>query len=247
LFAGSGAGYFVDLASNLPVHHSNTRALERDLGWSGLCIEPNPRLTIGLAAQRTCVVVNAVVAQTGQGVVWRESAQAHWASGIVADGAAGAELSGDASAVTTVREAVSLVDILDANRAPRRISYLSLDVEGADEQVLASFNFSRYVFQAMTVERPSVSLKRRLQRNGYVYVLEHGRHGDELWAHESIPGGVSRAIRLAKACWRRWMAAPRHRQSGGYADDGMADAELVAAAGDTEPACPMPPTWRARR
>ena len=37
------SGFFVDLATNHPVRISNTRALERDFGWSGLCIEANPR------------------------------------------------------------------------------------------------------------------------------------------------------------------------------------------------------------
>ena len=37
------SGFFVDLAANHPVRISNTRALERDHGWSGLCIEANPR------------------------------------------------------------------------------------------------------------------------------------------------------------------------------------------------------------
>ena len=36
-------GFFVDLAANHPVRISNTRALEREHGWSGLCIEANPR------------------------------------------------------------------------------------------------------------------------------------------------------------------------------------------------------------
>ena len=36
-------GYFIDLAASEPLMHSNTRALERDFGWNGICIEANPR------------------------------------------------------------------------------------------------------------------------------------------------------------------------------------------------------------
>ena len=32
-------GFFIDLASNEPLHLSNTRTLERDLGWQGVCID----------------------------------------------------------------------------------------------------------------------------------------------------------------------------------------------------------------
>ena len=35
---------FVDLAANQPIRYSNSRSLERDLGWQGLCVEPNPEL-----------------------------------------------------------------------------------------------------------------------------------------------------------------------------------------------------------
>ena len=248
LFAGNGAGYFVDLAANRPVHHSNTRALERDFGWRGLCIEPNPRLTLDLAAQRTCVVVNAVVSQTGRGILWRESARKHWASSIVEKGAGDAVEGDDANSVTFMREAVSLIDILDANSAPRHISYLSLDVEGAEDQVLTGFNFSRYVFLAITLERPSVALKRRLNLNNYVYIFEHGNHGDELWAHRTIPGGTGRAKRVAQACWRRWMASPKHKLAGGYIyDEGTPDTDIASAAGHTEPACRHVFRWMSKR
>ena len=37
-------GFFVDLAANEPVCLSNTRALERDYGWEGICIDANPDL-----------------------------------------------------------------------------------------------------------------------------------------------------------------------------------------------------------
>ena len=34
-------GFFIDLAANEPILHSNTRALERDYGWRGICIDGN--------------------------------------------------------------------------------------------------------------------------------------------------------------------------------------------------------------
>ena len=47
-------GYFIDLAANDAVKLSNTRALERDYGWSRICIEPNPRYHDRHQAVRTC-------------------------------------------------------------------------------------------------------------------------------------------------------------------------------------------------
>ena len=54
LLQGKTSGFFVDLAANDALHLSNTRALERDFGWRGLCIEGNPLLTTRLAQVRDC-------------------------------------------------------------------------------------------------------------------------------------------------------------------------------------------------
>ena len=49
LLRSKRGGFFLDLAANEPVVLSNTRSLERDLGWKGVCIEANPFYWQGLA------------------------------------------------------------------------------------------------------------------------------------------------------------------------------------------------------
>lgn len=49
-------GFFIDLAARHPLETSNTRALERNLGWSGLCIEANERYWDKLATLRNYTV-----------------------------------------------------------------------------------------------------------------------------------------------------------------------------------------------
>ena len=55
-------GYFVDLAAHHAVYHSNTYALEQELLWRGLCIEPVEEYWPGFDA-RNCSLVKAVVGQ----------------------------------------------------------------------------------------------------------------------------------------------------------------------------------------
>ena len=55
--------YFIDLASSGGWTHSNTKALERDWGWRGLCIEANSAFWPSLINRRTCEVVGAAVAE----------------------------------------------------------------------------------------------------------------------------------------------------------------------------------------
>lgn len=56
-------GTFVDLAANHWQIFSNTLSLERDHGWTGLCIEPNSNYHLGLLQNRTCDIVAAFVAK----------------------------------------------------------------------------------------------------------------------------------------------------------------------------------------
>lgn len=50
--------------------------------------------------------------------------------------------------VDTRRQVVSLAELLREHAAPRVIGYLSLDVEGHEEAVLADFDFRSYTFLA---------------------------------------------------------------------------------------------------
>lgn len=57
-------GYFIDLAANDAIVLSNSRALERDYDWNGLCIEPNPVYHPALLEHRNCTVVGAAVSDS---------------------------------------------------------------------------------------------------------------------------------------------------------------------------------------
>lgn len=66
-------GFFVDLAANEPFMNSNTRALERDLAWRGICVDAAAGLLEQLRRLRSCTVVDAIVSNaTGDEVSFRE-------------------------------------------------------------------------------------------------------------------------------------------------------------------------------
>ena len=56
----------------------------------------------------------------------------------------------------------TLEKILDENNAPEVIDYFSLDVEGAETEILRNFNFNKYTFLCLTVERPTPELNNLL-------------------------------------------------------------------------------------
>ena len=166
--ASQQAPYFVELGAHHPISGSNTRALERDYGWRGLCIEANPRLHGPLLAHRACTVIAAAVSDTEQ------------SASLVEAGAATQVRKGGSAAYGQI-ETVQFSRILRQFEVPRNISYLSLDVEGHEEQVMRSFPFQTFRMRLLTVERPPESLRSKLRSEGYAHACNHGLYGDELW------------------------------------------------------------------
>eukprot|EP00900_Chrysochromulina_parva_P017972 jgi/Chrpa1/26176/Chrysochromulina_OHIO_Genome00001159-RA len=211
-------GFFIDLASNEPIHLSNTRTLERDLGWNGVCIDANAELLQKSIKYRTCRCVQAVVTdQSGDTVSF--TTPVHARSTAMSNSAIDTR-SGFGSVVGLLqvdpthptpgklgsnragwREqqlvTVALQDLLRYVNAPSVIDYLSLDVEGAEESVLGpNFPFAQFTFLSLTVERPSSTLRERLRAHSYLFVGEHGCYGDQLWVHASFASQAERVLQL---------------------------------------------------
>lgn len=174
-------GFFVDLAANHWIELSNSFALEHYYHWKGICIEPNPEYLGGLLTNRKCsVFVNPVgdgfkkISFEARGVnsgisgVMDQSTQEHKLDQVIT--------------LTTV----PLQKILDYIRAPPIIHFFSLDVEGSEVSVLKSFDFSKYTFLVITIERPTLEVHHLLTKQGYIFIRQLGNFGECLYFHHSI-------------------------------------------------------------
>jgi Methyltransferase FkbM domain len=178
LFREKKDGYFLDLASNDAVLHSNTYGLERNYGWTGICVEAGPKFWLGLA-HRTCHVVGALIGKDREDVqyVFRD---VPGFSGIVGpDFDNKVAQRGRAEA----RRTVTLEEVFARFEAPRVIDYFSFDVEGAEDLVLQPSVLVQYRFNVLTIERPKQVLKDLLVANDYVFLKEISNFGETLWAH----------------------------------------------------------------
>ena len=194
-----GAPYFVDLAANHAIHLSNSRALERDHGWGGLCIEGNDRLVFELLRHRTCTVVTALAG--GATAEVPVSFDVNTDDGYSRVGAAHhGHRSTDA---TGSAYTVPLANILRQAGAPNVIHYLSL---GSEEAVLQGLLHGvEFTFLAITIERPNAKAQHWLLERNYTHALDHGWFGDQLWLHPDIPNGVAAATALSKAHAHGWV------------------------------------------
>ena len=85
------------------------------------------------------------------------------------------------SKVTFGAFAKTLTSILDECRAPTIIDFLSLDVEGAELDVLKGLDFNKYIFKYIVVESRNITrLESYLRKKNY-YLLEKLTHHDYLF------------------------------------------------------------------
>ena len=83
------------------------------------------------------------------------------------------------------RYTAPISEVLERYQVPKKIDYLSLDVEGSEYEIMKDFPFSDYQIQIMTVERPSKQLKALLESKGYIHLKQLAWWGETLWAHSS--------------------------------------------------------------
>jgi FkbM family methyltransferase len=181
---GKRDGYFVEAGAG---GLSNTYALESQFGWTGLAVEPHPGRFEEIRAKRRCALENVCLTDAAGEVEFVINHTAPWSSGI--RGAVGEELErthyrGGAVTETVRVRGCPLWELLRQHGAPRRIDYLSLDVEGAEWMVLKDFPFDEYSFACMTIERGAddyLRLRAKLLRESY-RLVRVGR-ADDFWVH----------------------------------------------------------------
>lgn len=185
-------GYFVDIGAADGFSISNTYLLESRYNWTGICVEANPDFFEKLRACRRAVCVNACIDGSAGIVTFRRSG---FFGGIISSGEEDPNIMDKYVKMPTR----TLLELLDIASAPREIDYLSIDVEGAEERILLSFDFSKYTFRCMTIERPSARLRQLLTENNYELVRNMPGL-DAFYVHKSF---IDEYVRNAMAFWSR--------------------------------------------
>ncbi|HTI67675.1 MAG TPA: FkbM family methyltransferase [Caulobacteraceae bacterium] len=145
-------GFFVEFGGADGVRHSNSYALETELGWNGIVAEPARIWHPAIRTNRNCSVDDRCVwTETGRKLPFVQPA-------IALQSTLDAYAEGDLHAASRQDgeryevETVSLNDLLAHWRAPRRIDYLSIDTEGSELDILSHTDFEAHEFRLITVE-----------------------------------------------------------------------------------------------
>ncbi len=176
LFHGKQNGFFIDLAANEAVAYSNTLTLER-LGWEGLCIEAQS-MYIPRLLHRKCKVVQAVVTgELGAYVAFNNQGHCGRNCGHVVKNES--ELLDMAPENMESYHSVTFERIIRDFRVPEVIDFLSLDIEGSEEDAMSTFPFETHKILSAAIERPTESLVLLLGRNLLHFVMHlHDQDGE---------------------------------------------------------------------
>ncbi|CAE7310979.1 unnamed protein product [Symbiodinium necroappetens] len=132
------AGYFVDLASAEAVAGSNTWFLEQ-FAWDGVCIEVNQRLIFGYRHRNCSSYLAAAGSPTDR------TSRFTFNNSVVIPGREKRALKDRQLEMLPL---ASLSDILAHAGAPNVIDYMSLDVNGAESNVVRIRRLVCYCFNA---------------------------------------------------------------------------------------------------
>ncbi len=163
VFKGKRGGFFVEVGAADGVGSSNCFMLEKKLGWKGICVEPNPEFFARLTRNRKAQCFQCPVSPEEREVQFR---LAGYYGGIQDNLATWHEKDWQHGKLVTMKTR-RLVDILDEAGAPSVIDYLSLDIEGGEQDIIASFPFDRYKVLTMTIERSDMALQSVVESKGF--------------------------------------------------------------------------------
>ena len=172
-----GAGTYVEIGVNNPTAISNTLFFDKCLGWRGVCFEPATAWHDVIRKTRSCTLVPKCV-HSRENVGVSVQLVSHGTGSALARIAVPARQEhGRRLAVTqTEMQCVDAGDELRAlGWANTPIDLLSVDVEGAEPDVLRCFPFDEFTPKAILVETAQFPDMRGVDR----FFHRHGYHNRE--------------------------------------------------------------------
>ncbi|MBJ7579520.1 FkbM family methyltransferase [Devosia sp. MC532] len=181
-------GYFVEIGVGDGTTYSNTRLLEKELGWHGILAEPALMFHDSIIKDRTAILDRrAVSSETGTILTFEQDDATGELSGIAGQRTRRGKQIVSSYQVGTIR----LDDLLDAYEAPDEIDYISIDTEGSELAVLSGLNLIRRKVSFFTIEhnydRHRMKKYDELMGNaGYRKIAPHLSSFDYWYAHPDL-------------------------------------------------------------
>ena len=192
-------GYYIEIGANDGVSQSNTYYFEKERGWAGLLVEPVLHNFLKCQMHRSnrnnfycgaCVSFNyekSYIKLLFSNLMTISLGQKNDISDPLSHAKKGQRYLQDGDKITEIMApARTMTSLLDEFCAPNQIDLLSLDVEGAEIDVLKGIDHSKYRMKYILVECRNIQrMKKYLKSKKYLFV-EKMSHHDYLFADYAV-------------------------------------------------------------
>lgn len=172
-------GFFLDIGANDGISCSNTLFLEKERGWSGICIEPIPDVFNQLNEIRKSINYNVCISEKEGTVNFRRVHGApEMLSGILEFMTLdhikriNEECNASNGSFEDIKlESRNLNSILESHNVSK-IDFLSIDTEGAEFTIIKTIDFNKIQITFLSVENndSSEEIRKYLKSKGYKYI-----------------------------------------------------------------------------
>lgn len=158
-------GYFLDIGAYDGVKLSNTYYMEKELGWNGILVEPQPDQFSKLTSVRKSHAEQACIVPKDGPV---ELILNDMCSGVNAE-----YTDDDTKGINSVCSVngITFDTLFKRYNTPKIIDYMSLDIEGGEYEVLKTFPFENYSIRVITVEHNAHLGKKNQIKRENIYNL----------------------------------------------------------------------------
>ena len=160
IFFNKTDGFFIEIGANNGINFSNTYFFEKNLNWQGICIEPYPELFEELKKNRNCYAENLCIASE------KKVSKFLKCYGFITEMYSGLldnydprhierinneiEIYGGSKEIIEVK-CISFNDLIEKYKIDK-IDLLSIDIEGGEEKIIKSIDFSKIYIQVIILE-----------------------------------------------------------------------------------------------
>ncbi len=188
LFNRKTNGIFVDVGAHAGINFSNTYYLERELGWSGIAVEPNPSVFKKLQKNRSCTTLQACITDyngttdflsiEGPGNMLCGIIEKYDARHMDRVNRVVSEHNGEKKIIEI--QCLTINNLLEKHKLSQ-VDYLTIDTEGGELDILKAIDFDRFDIEVIGVENnfEETDIRKLLIGKGYELKVISG--ADEIY------------------------------------------------------------------
>lgn len=153
-FGENYKGFFIEIGANNGITLSNTYTLEK-IGWNGVCVDASSEYIKSLPENRPNSICLIAAISDYDGLCNFENRG----------------LFGKIKNKEGTTKCFTMKTLLNITNSPLIIDYLSIDVEGAEMEVLNGFPFETYIIKLLTIEHNAYAYGPKLKNDIYDYLI----------------------------------------------------------------------------